>query len=121
MMRAAADNRELARTSGISPRTIGTLVWGLGGGLAGLAGVLYGAYSQLTPSLGFLTLFPLIAAVLIGGRWGPFGAAAGGLAMGVASEIGAGYVGSAYKPAMAILALAVFLLVQAAWGKKARV
>lgn len=121
MMRATADNQDLARTSGISPRIVGLLAWGLGGGLAGLAGVLYGAYSHLTPTVGFLTLFPVIAAVLIGGRWGPYGAALGGLLIGVASELAAGYVGSAYKPAFAILALAVFLLLRATTGKKARV
>jgi branched-chain amino acid transport system permease protein/neutral amino acid transport system permease protein len=121
MMRATADNRDLARTSGVSAVSVGMIVWGVGGALAGLAGVLYGAYAQLTPTMGYLTLFPVIAAVLIGGRWGPFGAAAGGLVIGVASELAAGYVGSAYKPAMAILALALVLLLRAASGKKARV
>lgn len=121
MMRASADNRDLARTSGISPKVVGLLVWGVGGALAGLAGVLFGAYSYLTPTMGYLTLFPVIAAVLIGGRWGPFGAAAGGLVIGIASELGAGYVGSAYKPAMAVLALAVFLLIRSSSGRKARV
>jgi branched-chain amino acid transport system permease protein/neutral amino acid transport system permease protein len=121
MMRAAADNPSLSRTSGISPRNVGLLAWGVGGALAGLAGVLYGAYSHLTPTVGFLTLFPVIAAVLIGGRWGPFGAAGGGLLIGIASELAAGYVGSAYKPAMAILALALFLLLRATTGKKSRV
>lgn len=121
MMRASADNQELAQTSGISPRMVGLLAWGIGGVLAGLAGVLYGAYSHLTPTVGFLTLFPVIAAVLIGGRWGPFGAAGGGLIIGLASELAAGYVGSAYKPAMAILALALFLLLRATTGRRARV
>lgn len=120
-MRAAADNRTLASVSGVDLRRVGLLTWGLGGALAAVAGILTAAYGQLTPSMGFLTLFPIIAAVLISGGGNPFKAAAGGFVIGIASELAAVYVGSAYKPAMAIVALAVVLLVTAVASRKVRV
>ena len=41
-MRAVADNRDLAASSGINVERVITFVWGLGGGLAALGGVLFG-------------------------------------------------------------------------------
>lgn len=120
-LRAAADNRTLASVSGVNLRMVGLLTWGLGGGLAAVAGILTAAYGQLTPTMGFLTLFPIIAAVLISGGGNPFRAAAGGFVIGIASELAAVYVGSAYKPAMAIVALAVVLLVTAVASRRVRV
>lgn len=120
-LRAAADNRTLAAVSGVDLRLVGLLTWGLGGALAAVAGILTAAYGQLTPTMGFLTLFPIIAAVLISSGGNPFWAAAGGFVIGIASEFGAVYVGSAYKPAMAIVALALVLLFTALVTRKARV
>lgn len=107
-LRAAADNRELANISGVSLPRVAWLTWGLGGAIAGIAGILLGAYGDLTPTMGFRTLFPVIAAVLIGNGH-PFGSALGGLIIGIGTEYGAFYVGSAYKPAMAIGVLALAL------------
>lgn len=120
-LRAASDNRTLATISGVNLRRVGLLTWGLGGALAAVAGILSAAYGQLTPTMGFLSLFPIIAAVLISGGGNPFRAALGGLLIGVASEIGAAFVGSAYKPAMAIVALALGLLLMANLSRTARV
>jgi branched-subunit amino acid ABC-type transport system permease component len=120
-LRAASDNRTLASVSGVNLRRVGLLTWGLGGALAAVAGVLTAAYGQLTPTMGFLTLFPIIAAVLISGGGNPFRAAAGGFVIGIASECGAVFVGSAYKPAMAIVALAAALLFLAFTSRKVRV
>ena len=120
-LRASADNRTLAAVSGVNLRRVGLLTWGLGGALAAVAGVLTAAYGQLTPTMGFQTLFPIIAAVLISGGGNPFRAAAGGFLIGIASELGAVFVGSAYKPAMAIVALAIGLLVMAFVSRKVRV
>lgn len=120
-LRAASDNRDLAAVSGVNLLRVGLLTWGLGGGLAAVAGVLTAAYGQLTPTMGFLTLFPIIAAVLISGGGNPFRAALGGFLIGIASELGAVYVGSAFKPAMSIVALAAVLLLVGFTSRKVRV
>lgn len=108
-MRAISSNADLAEVTGINTMVLGILTWGLGGALAGFGGILLGAFSQVTPFLGFVTLFPVVAAVLLGKANNPFTAAAFGLVIGLASEFAAFYIGSAYKPAMAIAALAILL------------
>ena len=120
-LRAAADNRTLAAVSGVNLGRVGLLTWGWGGALAGTAGVLTAAYGQLTPVMGFTSLFPIIAAVLLSGAGNPFRAAVAGLAIGVASELGASVVGSAYKPAMAIVVLAAGLLLTSISSRPVRV
>jgi len=52
------------------------------------------------------------AACIIGGLGNPFGAAFGGLILGVLESFGAGYISSAYKDAFAFLILLVLLFVR---------
>lgn len=120
-LRAAADNRTLAAVSGVDLRRVALLTWGLGSAMAGVAGVLLAAYGELTPTMGFMTLFPIIAAVLIAGGSNPFGAAGGGFVIGIGSEVAAVYIGSAFKPAMAIALLAAALFVSTVATRKVRV
>ena len=65
-MRALSDNLDLAETAGIDTRRVILYTWIFAGGLAGLAGVLAGATTQLQPELGFELLLPIFAAVVIG-------------------------------------------------------
>lgn len=120
-LRASSDNRTLAAVAGVNIRLVGILTWALGGALAAIAGILLAVYSQLTPTMGFMSLFPIIAAVLLSRTGNPFRAAMGGFFIGLASEVAASVIGSAYKPAMAIVALAIGLLVLSWTGRTARV
>ena len=53
-IRALSDNPELAATTGLDTDRIIVYTWILAGGLAGLAGVVYGAsIGVITPNLGF--------------------------------------------------------------------
>ena len=52
------------------------------------------------------------AACILGGLGNPFGAAAGGLILGVLESLGAGFVSSAYKDALAFVILLVLLFVR---------
>ncbi|MBA4358230.1 MAG: branched-chain amino acid ABC transporter permease, partial [Desulfovibrio sp.] len=52
------------------------------------------------------------AACILGGLGNPFGAAAGGLILGVLESLGAGLVSSAYKDALAFVILLALLFVR---------
>jgi neutral amino acid transport system permease protein len=75
-MRALSDNFDLAETSGIDTSRIVLYTWIFAGGLAGLAGVLAGAVTDVRVELGFELLLPIFAAVILGGIGDAFGALA---------------------------------------------
>ena len=62
-MRALSDNLELAETSGIDTSRVILYTWLFAGALAGLAGVMAAATTELRPELGFELLLPIFAAV----------------------------------------------------------
>ena len=66
-MRAAADNRRAASLMGVDPDRTTAMAWALGGGLAGLAGVLTGASNNIDAFVLGLQVLPAFVAVLIGG------------------------------------------------------
>ena len=85
-MRALSDNIDLAETSGINTSRVILYTWIFAAGLAGLAGVFYGASTQLQPEMGFELLLPIFAAVVLGGIGNAFGALTAGLVLGVVIE-----------------------------------
>jgi neutral amino acid transport system permease protein len=85
-MRALADDLDLAETSGIDTSRVVSYTWLFAGALAGLAGVLAAAVTDVRPELGFGLLLPIFAAVILGGIGDAFGALAGGIALGLVIE-----------------------------------
>ena len=92
-VRAAAENGESARLLGISVDRVAVFTWVTGSVLAGVAGILLsaqqGGLNTTTLSVGFLVR--ALAAALIGGLTSLPGALAGGLLVGVAESVIAGY------------------------------
>lgn len=111
-MRATADNMELAKVAGIDTERVIMWTWAIGGGLAGLAGVLLGVQSHLTPEIGFNFLLPLFAATILGGVGSPQGALLGALIVGISQEVSTQWISPAYKPTIAFIILFAILLVR---------
>jgi len=66
-MRALAIDRRGAIISGINPDRVNLTTWAISGALAGVAGVFWGSYTFLVPSLWMLPLIMSFAIVVIGG------------------------------------------------------
>ena len=82
-LRAAAENPTLVRAFGINvPRMI-TLTYGLGVGLAALAGVLSAPINQVRPLMGADLIIVVFAVVVIGGMGSIMGSIITGFALGV--------------------------------------
>jgi neutral amino acid transport system permease protein len=115
-MRAVADNRDLAAISGIDVDRIGTYVWLLAGGLAGLGGVMFGVVQgTFDPNLGFQVLFLIFTTVVLGGIGSAYGALAAGMVLGLAMDLStwSGFFGgldARFKPVLAFAALILLLL-----------
>jgi branched-subunit amino acid ABC-type transport system permease component len=110
-MRAMSDNTTLAMTSGIDTKAITTITWFLSGMMAGLAGtVLAITEGNLTPASGELFLFVIFAAVIVGGVGSIYGAMAGAVLIGLATEVSAVYINPGYKLDVAFAILILTLL-----------
>lgn len=64
---ASAENSIASSALGWSPSRIMAINWTIGGALAGLAGILIGPLTGLSPSVGSLVVVPALAAALVGG------------------------------------------------------
>jgi neutral amino acid transport system permease protein len=121
-MRATADDQALARVRGVDIDRVQLVVWVLAAVLAAIAGVLLGWYaSNLNPNMGFNLLLPVFAAVIVGGIDSPYGAALGGLMIGLSMDVGAYLLPAefaTYRTAIAFVILVAVLLVkpEGLWG-----
>lgn len=111
-MRALSDNLDLAETAGIDTQRVIVFTWVFAGALAGLAGVLIGAITNVQPELGFALLLPIFAAVILGGIGDAFGALAAGLILGVAIEWSTLLIEPRWKLLVGFLALIAVLVVR---------
>lgn len=115
-MRAVADNRDLAAVSGIDVERIGTHVWLLAGGLAGIGGILFAVVQgTFDPNLGYQVLFLIFTTVVLGGIGSAYGALIGGFLLGLVMELStwsgfAGGIEARFKPLLAFVALILLLL-----------
>jgi neutral amino acid transport system permease protein len=115
-MRAVADNRDLAAISGIDTDRIGTYVWLLAGGLAGIGGILFAiVQGSFDPTLGYQVLFLIFTTVVLGGIGSAYGALIGGFVLGLVMELStwsglAGGLEPRFKPVLAFVTLILLLL-----------
>jgi branched-chain amino acid transport system permease protein len=109
---ATSHNRLAAQLSGISVRHVLLASFGLSGALGAVAGVLVAPITFTSWDIGVMLGLKGFAAAVLGGIGSGPGAVLGGLALGIAEAMSAGYLSSAYKDAIAfviILAVLVFL------------
>jgi len=66
-IRALSMDRKGAILSGINPDRVNLITWAISGALAGVAGVFYGSYTTLIPTMWVMPLIMSFAIVIIGG------------------------------------------------------
>ena len=112
-LRAVADDHQAALSVGIPLKTIWVIVWSVSGGVALVAGIMWGAKSGVQFSLSLIALKAL-PVLILGGLTSISGAIVGGLIIGVGEKVAEIYWGPLFGGAIEnwfayILAL-VFLL-----------
>ncbi len=110
-MRATFQDPDTAALMGVRIGRIRTATFAIGSGLAAAAGALLGPIFLAYPSMGDLASLKAFSVVILGGLGNLWGATLGGLILGVAEELGAGYVSSGYRDAVGfVIIIAVLLL-----------
>lgn len=122
-MRAVADNRDLAASSGIDVNRVILVVWMMGGALATLGGVLLGLSDQVQWDMGFRLLLLMFAGVTLGGLGTAYGALVGSLIVGVFVQMSTLVIPSDVKYVGGLLLLIVILVLrpQGILGSRARI
>lgn len=110
-MRALSQDGPIARAYGVSNTLVSVASWSIASGLAALAGVLVASFIQVDQNIMTIISIQSLAALVLGGFGTPIGAIVGGLSLGVASSLAAGYLDPAYKNSFvfaAVLAMLIF-------------
>src|SRR6202158_2703530 len=109
-MRATFQDTDMARLSGVDVDRIYMFTFAFGAALAGASGALLGAVFWVYPAMGDLAALKSFAVVIMGGLGNFLGAIVGGLLLGVAESLGAGYISSGYKDAIGFGLIILLLL-----------
>lgn len=108
-MRAVADNRELAESTGIDVERVIMAVWVAGAGLAALGGAFFGL-DQVKWDFGFRILLLVFASVTLGGLGTAYGALVGALIVGVAINLSTLFIDAEVKNMVALVIMVVILM-----------
>lgn len=122
-VRAVADNRDLAESSGIDVQRVIHVVWAVGFSLAALGGVLLGVTEQVSFQMGQQMLLLMFAGVTLGGLGTAYGALVGSLIVGVFIQMSTLFISTELKNVGALVILILILLIrpQGVLGQKERV
>jgi neutral amino acid transport system permease protein len=122
-MRAVADNRDLAESSGIDVQRVILSVWVMGGALTAVGGIFLGMIESVDYLMGFRLLLLMFAGVILGGLGSAYGAMVGSIIVGLVSEVSTVFFSSQLKYVWALGVLIVILLVrpQGLLGQKERI
>lgn len=107
---ACASNPRAARLVGIDVRKMGLAAFALGGALGGLAGVLIAPTSAVSFSSDLPLALNGFAAAIFGGLSSPLRTLAGGLLLGVVSQLAAGYLQGSFQTQVALAMMLVIMV-----------
>jgi branched-chain amino acid transport system permease protein len=109
-MLAVSFNPLAAKLVGINTRHVLQLSFVLAAALGSIGGILIAPIALTYVNVGIMLGLKGFCAAIVGGLGNPMGAIAGGLIVGVAEALTAGYISSAYKDAVAFIIIIAVLL-----------
>jgi branched-chain amino acid transport system permease protein len=114
-MRATQQDMVMARLVGINVDRVISATFIIGSVLAAIAGVLIASRTgQINSAIGFMAGLKAFTAAVLGGIGNIPGAVLGGLVLGIAETLGAGYISSAYEDVFAFALLVLILTLRPA-------
>ncbi len=110
-MRAVTQNRAMANSMGIKSNWVDALTFGLGSGIAGIAGVALSQITNVGPNLGQAYIIDSFMVVVFGGVGNLLGTFFGAMSLGVANKFLEPYAGAV----MAKILILVFIILFIQW------
>ncbi len=111
-MRACAQNRVAANLMGIKTNQVIAITFAIGSALGAVAGVMVGLREVIEPTMGYYKGVAAFAAAVLGGIGNVTGAMFGGILIGLAEVLGAGYISSGYRLAIAYIIMILVILIR---------
>jgi urea transport system permease protein len=108
-MRAVTQNRAMASAMGIPTARVDALTFGLGSGIAGMAGVALSQIGNVSPNLGSLYIVDSFLVVVFGGVGSLFGTLAGALSLGIANKLIEPVAGAILGKIVILVAIILFI------------
>ncbi len=108
-MRAVTQNREMAGAMGIRTGRIDALTFGLGSGIAGIAGVALSQIDNVSPNLGQSYIIDSFMVVVFGGVGNLWGTLVGAMTLGVANKFLEPFAGAVLGKILVLVFIILFI------------
>jgi len=108
-MRAVAQNRPMASAMGIATARIDMLTFGLGSGIAGMAGVALSQIGNVSPNLGTFYIVDSFLVVVFGGVGTLAGTVIGAFSLGIVNKLLEPYAGAVLGKVLVLVAIILFI------------
>ena len=108
-IRAVSQNRAMAKAMGIRSEWVDAMTFGLGSGIAGVAGVALSQLTNVGPNLGQSYIIDSFLVVVFGGVGNLWGSLIGGMSMGIVNELLEPYAGAVLAKIFVLVALILFI------------
>ncbi|EKF43011.1 urea ABC transporter permease UrtB [Nitratireductor indicus C115] len=108
-MRAVTQNRRMASSMGIRTPWVDALTFGLGSGIAGIAGVALSQIDNVSPNLGQSYIIDSFMVVVFGGVGNLWGTLVGALTLGIANKFLEPYAGAVLGKILILVFIILFI------------
>ena len=108
-MRAVTQNRAMANSMGIRSGWVDALTFGLGSGIAGIAGVALSQITNVGPNLGQGYIIDSFMVVVFGGVGNLLGTFVGAMSLGVANKFLEPFAGAVVAKIMVLVFIILFI------------
>jgi urea transport system permease protein len=108
-MRAVTQNRDMARAMGIPSARVDALTFGLGSGIAGMAGVALSQIGNVSPNLGTIYIVDSFLVVVFGGVGNLTGTLVGAMGLGIVNKFLEPVAGAVLGKVVILVAIILFI------------
>ncbi len=108
-MRAVTQNRAMASSMGIRTNWVDALTFGLGSGIAGIAGVALSQIDNVSPNLGQAYIIDSFMVVVFGGVGNLWGTLVGAMTLGVANKLMEPWAGAVLAKIFVLVFIILFI------------